>query len=388
MIEIVFETVLTAATTAASPATGLDAAVLWHRMESASTARKLAYAAEVLTRHLASCDSPVGTLPGGVDPADAAEAEISAALGVTCSTAGRWMWLGHTLATRLPNLAAMFADGEVTEHQVSVIAAATANVDPELIKEVERQILHALTTTQVRLVGRKLRALVDAIIVRVDHDGLRARREAAVQDRHVHVHTASDGMVDVAGSLTAEDGKFLDHRLDEMAKRVCTSDPRSFSARRADALIALTHGRSELACLCGASACPFAAGVAGTPRRPLVHVFATAATLTGTSDAPGWIDGYGVVSAEHVRLIGGDADLRALRNPAVAQAVADYFAGSESVGSEVPESASTVRRGTWPTGSKRSTAGVRFRAAVSPRGSPILITAPRAPRTGKRRRSI
>ncbi|WP_018160939.1 HNH endonuclease signature motif containing protein [Smaragdicoccus niigatensis] len=321
-----FDTVLTAATTAANPVAGVDAAILWHRIESAAAARKLAFVGEVLARHLNECETPVGTLPGGVDPADAAEAEIAAALGITCSTAGRWMWLGHTLATRLPNLAATFAAGELTEHQVQTIATCTANVDPDFIKEVEAHILSALKGSSARLVGKKLRAVIDAVIIRVDPDGLRARRDAAVLGRHVHVHPATDGMAELAGSLTAEDATFLDRRLDEMAKRVCSDDPRSFSARRADALVALTHGRPDLDCLCGDPACPFTADIAGTPRRPLVHVIAPADTLTGESDAPGWIDGFGFISAEHLRAIAAAADLRALHNPTVSDAVADYFA--------------------------------------------------------------
>ncbi|MCE5290855.1 MAG: 13E12 repeat family protein [Nocardiaceae bacterium] len=326
-----FETVLTAAATSAAPVEGVDAAILWHRMESAAAARKLAFVGEILTRHLKECDSPIGTLPGGVDPADAAEAEIAAALGITCSTAGRWMWLGHTLATRLPNLAAAFAAGEVTEHQVQTIATCTANVDPECIKEVEAHILIAVSGSSARLVGKKLRAMIDAVIIRVDPDGLRARREAAVLGRHVHVHPSTDGMSELAGSLTAEDATFLDRRLDEMAKRVCSDDPRSFSARRADALIALTHGRAELDCLCGNPACPFTAGIAGIPRRPLVHVIGPAATLTGQSDAPGWIDGFGFISGEHFRAIAADADLRELHNPTAAETPEDRYRPSQNL---------------------------------------------------------
>ena len=58
-------------------------------MHLALVARNAAnLAATVLARHLANTDAPLGTLPGCVDPADAAEAEIAAALGVTVTTAG------------------------------------------------------------------------------------------------------------------------------------------------------------------------------------------------------------------------------------------------------------------------------------------------------------
>jgi hypothetical protein len=115
----------------------------------------------------------------------------------------------------------------------------------------------------------------------------------------------------------AEAGAAFDKELSEMATSVCANDSRTIAQRRADALIALTEGRT-LACNCCQPECPArtaetepAAGGVHT----VINVIATDATVTGDSDQPGYLEGYGVIDAEHVRELADTATIRPVEYP-------------------------------------------------------------------------
>ncbi|WP_060934606.1 HNH endonuclease signature motif containing protein [Smaragdicoccus niigatensis] len=284
-----------------------------HRFESAVSARKHAYVSELFSRFedIAALNDEYSS----IDPWDALEAELGPALVITPYHASSLISLGVTLSRRLPNVWDAFSRGELDVARVQKIADATAGVSDDHIKEIERRILKAGLDGKAPLSGGRLRNAINRAIAAVDPDGMKRRREQKKQDRHVWIGNGSDGMAELSGSLAAEDAMFLTNRLGEMAKRVCTDDPRPFQARRADALMALVHGRADLDCQCQNPDCAFKAGIAGTPRRPLVHAFGTTATLNGTSNEPGWIDGFGVIDAEHLRELARDAIIRDLKTP-------------------------------------------------------------------------
>ncbi len=83
----------------------------------------------------------------------------------------------------------------------------------------------------------------------------------------------------------------------------CAADPRTLDQRRADALAALTQGRS-LACRCGQPDCPAAADdcehVQGAAR-VVINVVASEHTVYADSDQPGYLEGYGIIDADQVR---------------------------------------------------------------------------------------
>lgn len=292
----------------ASPVEMLQVASVLHRLEAAISAYSHAYAAAVLAWY-EDDDRPIDTHPvRAIDPWDQAEAELSAALPVTKGVASRMIAVGTALSTRLPKVAAAFARGDLDLARVRIIVDASANVDPDLIGEVERRILAGLRNSRSPLTGARLRNMIDTVIAHVDADGLRIRREAAVKGRHLWIGPGPDGMAELAGSLPAADAVYVTGRLTELAKGVCRQDPRSFDARRADALTALSHGQSVLACQCGKPNCPYADSNRKplVPRKPLVHVIANAATVDGSADTPGWLNGYGIIDAQYVRDITAD----------------------------------------------------------------------------------
>ena len=122
-------------------------------------------------------------------------------------------------------------------------------------------------------------------------------------------------MAGIWGNVSLTEGAALDDRLDEVAATVCRDDGRTKSQRRADALIALAAGQRRLACGCGAEDCP-AGGGADTPLgQVVIQVLAERATLTGQSQAPGYLAGFGAVPAPLLRELAASAKLKPLTPP-------------------------------------------------------------------------
>ncbi len=69
-----------------------------------------------------------------------------------------------------------------------------------------------------------------------------------------------------------------------------------------------------MACGCGSADCP-AANKDATVGDVVIHVFADAATVSGDSTAPGYVPGFGGLSAEAVRQLATSAKLRPVVHP-------------------------------------------------------------------------
>jgi Domain of unknown function (DUF222) len=116
-------------------------------------------------------------------------------------------------------------------------------------------------------------------------------------------------------------GAVFDKRLSEMATAVCAKDSRTIAQRRADALSALCEGRT-LACDCGQPDCPARANASESAAggvRTVINVIATDATVSGDSQQPGYLEGYGVIDAEQVRQLADTATIRPVDCPAVSE---------------------------------------------------------------------
>jgi hypothetical protein len=102
-----------------------------------------------------------------------------------------------------------------------------------------------------------------------------------------------------------------------MATSVCAKDSRTIAQRRADAATALVEG-CNLTCDCGQPECP-ARNTDAEPGavRTVINVIATADTVTGDSDQPGYLEGYGVIDAEQVRALAENSALRPVGCPTV-----------------------------------------------------------------------
>ncbi|MFM8597776.1 MAG: DUF222 domain-containing protein [Mycobacterium sp.] len=262
-----------------------DAAVVaaieqWAGAEAAASARRLAAIAELARRRCGDDDRALWAC----DSWDAAAAEVAAALGLSQGRASGQMHLGVSLYRRLPQVAALFADGVLSYRIVSAIIWRTELVQDE-------QALAAIDTAVADharawgpLSDRKLEQAVDMWVDRFDPGALRRIRSLA-RDRNVEIGSRDDtsGTTAMWGRLYSTDAAILERRLMQMARGVCEDDPRTLSQRRADALGALAAGSEQLSCLCGSPACE-AAAAGGSASAVVIHVLAESTALQGEPD--------------------------------------------------------------------------------------------------------
>jgi Domain of unknown function (DUF222) len=295
-----------------------------HRQESILMAHKLAAIAELLGHRIneAEEDDPD---PGYMMITGFARttAEVSAAMNMSPMGASHLVSHAEALDTRLPKVAALLARGETDWRTVQLIITRTELVDSDLIADLDASLAERISGWQCWSRRRIINA-VDSAVRAIDPDAAKERRVRADDDRHVSVTPQPDGMAQVRGSLAAPAAAAFDKRLSQMAMSVCAKDSRTIAQRRADALVALTDGRA-LACDCGQPECPTRA-VDTEPApggvKTVINVIASEATVTGDSDQPGYLEGYGVIDAEQVRELGESAELRLVECPTVTPAEA------------------------------------------------------------------
>jgi hypothetical protein len=288
------------------------------QQESALMAHRLAAIAALLSQRIAEAEE------ADPDPGYAmitgfarTTAEVSAAMNMSPMGANHLVAQAETLDTRLPKVAALLAEGKTDWRTVQLIIARTELVNDELISQLDASLAERIGRWQCWSRRRIINA-VDAAVRAIDPDAAKERRVRADDDRNISITPLPDGMAQVRGSLNATAGAAFDKRLSEMATSVCAKDSRTIAQRRADALVAVMQGRA-LACDCGQADCPSRETEAepGPGARTVINVIASEETVTGESDQPGYLEGYGVIDAEQVRQLAETAALRLVECPTV-----------------------------------------------------------------------
>jgi hypothetical protein len=278
--------------------------------ESAVWAHRMAAIAALLTRRMNEGYDQQAMLPDG-DPGFGlisgfvrTAAEIGPALGVPPAVAMTVVGYADALEERLPQIYGLLASGRLDWESTKVIITRTANVTDTAIRDVDRNLAAKIATwdcwSRTRLQGA-----VDRAILHVDPDGAKERRVAADTERRVSAKALPNGMGEIRLYAGAPVIAKVDARLDQMATAVCAQDPRTLVQRRVDAMEAIADGSFVLACACGCEDCPAptptAAAATGAAAQYVINVIAPAATVTGDSDEPGFLQGYGVIDADQVR---------------------------------------------------------------------------------------
>ncbi|WP_162625721.1 DUF222 domain-containing protein, partial [Mycolicibacterium llatzerense] len=203
---------------------------------------------------------------------DAAVAEVGAALGIGRKEASGQMSIAIALCDRLPRVAAVFADGEVSARTVGTICWRTRLVEDANTLAVLDVALAGALKEWAGLSRKKIEKKIDGWVHKFDPAAVLKVRSAA-RRRGVGVGKPDDdtGVASIWGALLATDAELLDRVLTEMARQVCENDPRTFGQRRADALGVLAARGDRLACQCGISDCP-AAGPDARATAVVIHV--------------------------------------------------------------------------------------------------------------------
>jgi hypothetical protein len=288
-----------------------------HRQESMLVARRMAAVAALLRNRVAVAQRRDGE-PGycSIDGFDQTAAEVAAVMNLSAMAAGYLVSDADTLDRRLPKVAALLAEGRTDWRTVRLLISRTELVaDDELIAKVDQSLAARIGKWHGWSRQRIVNA-VDAAVRAVDPDAARERRVAAEDDRHIGISALGNGMTELYGRVAASAAAGFDRRLSQLAKQVCPADPRTLDQRRADALAALTEGRT-LACGCGQADCPTRAGAGGADRDPgatrvVINVVASGQTVHGDGSAPGYLEGYGVIDAEQVRQLVATAALHVI----------------------------------------------------------------------------
>jgi len=300
--------------------------------ESAVWARRMAAIAPLLWQRTAEAEG-VDSDPGYALVTGFARtvAEVGPALNVAPAVAGKLVGHAEALDARLPQIFGLLASGRLDWESTTTIITRTEVVDAAVMRDLDRNLAAKLAGWQSWSRSRLVNT-IDKAVREVDAHAVTERRVKADTDRRFGFTTLPNGMARPYGSVPAPVAVVVDARLNEMAAGVCAQDPRTLEQRRVDALNTVGLGSFTLACACERPDCPVQVTEAADAARVVINVVAGADTLTGHSDDPGYLDGYGVIDAEQVRQL---ADNGALLRPVMSPAATPP--SPAATGSGVPE---------------------------------------------------
>jgi hypothetical protein len=286
-----------------------------YRLESMLVAHRLAAVAGLLRHRVAAAQQAEDEHGYAViDGFEQTTAEVAAAMNLSPMAASYLVSHAEALDVRLPKVGALLAEGRTDWRTVRLIITRTDLVnDDAVMAKLDKSLATRLASWHSWSKQRIINA-VDAAVRAADPDAVRERRITAEQQRFIGITAQENGMAEVYGTVAAAAATAFDRRLSQLARQVCPADPRTFDQRRADALAALTEGR-RLVCACGLAECPTRVDVAESECGPastqvVVTVVAGEQTITGQSNSPGYLEGYGVIDAEQVRELAATASLR------------------------------------------------------------------------------
>jgi hypothetical protein len=181
--------------------------------------------------------------------------------------------------------------GSISCLQARAVTEASYVLDDGLLPEYEARVLKRAPEQTLSQLKQSIRRAV----LRLDPATAEERRQRAKADRNIRVADAGDGMGWLVMLLPIDQAKACYTRADALARTAAKDDPRTRDQLRADAVVdAILTGTGE----------------AGLPRRhgltPSISVIVNLETLAGVEDEPGWLDGYGPITAQHARDIASD----------------------------------------------------------------------------------
>jgi Domain of unknown function (DUF222)/HNH endonuclease len=170
---------------------------------------------------------------------------------------------------QVPELETVYAAGEVSYAQVSVVAAVVPDIAPEVLAAGAGKLLAGQAT---QLAPGPLRQVAIRVRDHFEPDAAERRARQRQEERWLSVARTFDGAVAVQGLLDPDGGELLLTTLNGLLPPPVAHDPRSPAHRRADALLDL--------CRLAANQAPTAGG-----EKPHVTVTVDWVTLRGAGTA-------------------------------------------------------------------------------------------------------
>ncbi len=240
------------------------------------------------------------------------ELEIAGAWAVAQATATRLMVEADHLTTCLPATLTALERGRLLVHQARVLLHVTRSCTPAVARQVEAEVLAEVLADvpppdSVTWCPADLRVRATRVLLRIESEavdaGLAEQRHAdAAAHRRTWARADADGTGVAGAVLTAEQLGTWTAGLDALEAQERRSDreggvERTADQRRADLFAALP------ALVLAARADGDVRSSASVRPQVVLMVHVPMATVLGLSHEPGHLDGYGPVSAEHVRAL-------------------------------------------------------------------------------------
>jgi hypothetical protein len=230
--------------------------------------------------------------------------EVAGSCRLGQTAAGSRLLDADRLVNGMPLLLAALEAGRMFVPQARIMLGETGSCSREMLKRID-----AIVTPQAEeLASTDLRRLVRRTVLSLEPaDEAADRLETARESRGVRSRPGYDGMGVVNALLTAEQLVRFGAGMDQLvaAQRVADREAgveRTQDQRRADIFAALPAMVLSGGFDPGASLRP--------PDKIVFNVHIPVSTVLDRGNEPGLVDGYGEISAEHVRLLRPHASLR------------------------------------------------------------------------------
>jgi len=216
---------------------------------------------------------------------------VSCVLRVSIPTARTRLGRARLLVDDLRGTLDHVERGLIPAWYADTIAAEARQLPASVLAEYEKRVLKRAAEQTMP----QLRQAIRRAQTSLDPTAAEQRRQSALQDRRVSVRPLPDGVAGLWVEHSADVIHAVWERLDAAARLSATDDPRTLDQRRADVFVDGVL-----------SGLPRDAMARAQGRYPTVQVVVAAGTLLGADDQPGWLAGYGPITAQHAREIAAD----------------------------------------------------------------------------------
>jgi mRNA-degrading endonuclease toxin of MazEF toxin-antitoxin module len=242
--------------------------------------------------------------------------EVAVAKKISDRAAPAEVALAHALVARHPRTLARLRRAQVPAHRARVLVEECAQHTDQVAAAAEERLAHRLGS----LSPSRIRQDVAALALRLDADAAARKEAEATANRSARRSTLADAQAEVVltGPAVAVQ-QWWDALTDRARALKAAGDPRNLSALRFDLA---TQSSPETAPASGdavssalgihptSGAAPPLLADARCTRPVQATITVPAATALGLSDEPGWLDGYGWISAPLSRQLLTVAELR------------------------------------------------------------------------------
>ncbi|CAN5640974.1 HNH endonuclease signature motif containing protein [soil metagenome] len=212
--------------------------------------------------------------------------QAAAALRISPRAMPRRIATAKTLSQHLPGTLSALESGAISQAQAHVVATASWSVSAENTPEFERRVLGAASEQTLPEFTRTVeQARIALAPISAEERRLRAAKDRAVAVRHL-----PDGLMSLHALLPAVDGAAIFERLTAATVLLPSSDLRTRDQQRADLLVDAVLNSLDDRVL------PQQHG-----HRPQISVHVSLSTIAGADDQPGYLDGYGAITAHLAR---------------------------------------------------------------------------------------